>query len=68
MNKIELTNNDQIKHEEAKNQLLKKRINTLNRINKINNAIIKMPPPPRFKRGKDFKQDMSNIVKGQLRF
>jgi hypothetical protein len=69
MNKIELSNNDQIKHEEAKNQLLKKRINTINRINRINNAIIKMPPPPpRFKRGKDFKQDMSNIVKGKHRF
>jgi hypothetical protein len=69
LNGITLTNNDQIKHEEAKEELLIKRVNVVNVINKINNAIIKMPPPPqRFKRGKDFKQDMNNIVRGKIRF
>ena len=67
INNITLTNNDEIKHEEAKNQLLAKRINTVNRINKIN-YIIKNMPPPQVKRGKNFKQDMSNIVKGKIRF
>jgi hypothetical protein len=65
LNGISLTNNDQIKHEEAKEELLIKRVNV---INKINNAIIKMPPPSRFKKGKDFKQDMNNIVRGKIRF
>lgn len=63
---ISLTNNDQIKHEEAKQQLITKRVTVAN---KINNIIKNMPPPQqRFKRGKDFKQDMTNIVKGKTRF
>jgi hypothetical protein len=64
LNGITLTNIDQIKHEEAKQQLLSKRAIVAN---KINNAI-KTMPPSRFKRGKDFKQDMSNIVNGKVRF
>jgi hypothetical protein len=67
LNNMSLSNNDQIKHEEAKHQLLSTRVIVANKINKINNAIKNMPPP-RFKRGKDFKQDMSNIVKGNIRF
>ena len=61
---IPLSNSDQIKHEEAKTQLINKRVNQVNR---INNAIRNMPPPPT-KRGKNFKQDMSNIVKGNVRY
>jgi hypothetical protein len=64
MRGIPLSNTDQIKHEEAKTQLITKRVNQVNR---INNAIRNMPPPPP-KRGKNFKQDMSNIVKGRTRF
>jgi hypothetical protein len=64
MRGITLSNTDQIKHEEAKTQLITKRVNHVNR---INNAIRNMPPPPP-KRGKNFKQDMSNIVKGRVRF
>jgi hypothetical protein len=61
-----LTNSDQIKHEEAKKQLITKRVTV---VNKINNIIKNMPPPkPQFKRGKDFKQDMTNIVKGKTKF
>ena len=67
LNNLSLSNNEQIKHEEAKNQLISKRVNTVNKINKIN-YIIKNMPPPRLKRGKDFKQDMSNIVNGKTRF
>jgi hypothetical protein len=67
MNNIILTNNDEIKHEEAKNQLLAKRITTVNKINKIN-YIIKNMPPQQVKRGKNFQRDMSNIVKGKIRF
>jgi hypothetical protein len=67
LNGITLTNIDQIKHEEAKHQLLSKRAIVANNINKINNAI-KTMPPPRFKRVKDFKQDMSNIVNGKVKF
>jgi hypothetical protein len=63
MQGIPLSNTDQIKHEEAKTQLITKRVNHVNR---INNAIRNMPPPPP-KRGKNFKQDMSNIVKGRIR-
>lgn len=61
---IPLSNTDQIKHEEAKTQLIAKRVNHVNR---INNVIRNLPPPPP-KRGKNFKQDMSNIVKGRVRF
>jgi hypothetical protein len=64
MQGIPLSNTDQIKHEEAKTQLITKRVNQVNR---INNAIRNMPPPPP-KRGKNFKQDMSNVVKGRVRF
>jgi hypothetical protein len=64
MRGIPLSNTDQIKHEEAKTQLINKRVNQVNR---INNAIRNLPPPPP-KRGKNFKQDMSNIVKGRVRF
>jgi hypothetical protein len=64
MRGIPLSNTDQIKHEEAKTQLITKRVNQVNR---INNAIRNMPPP-QTKRGKNFKQDMSNIVKGRVRF
>jgi hypothetical protein len=61
-----LDSNDQIKHEEAKQQLITKRVTV---VNKINNIIKNMPPPQRrFKKGKDFKQDMNNIVKGKTRF
>lgn len=69
LNGISLTNNDQIKHEEAKNQLLSKRVTIANNINKINNAIaIKNARQPRYKREKDFKQDMKNIVSGNIRY
>jgi hypothetical protein len=64
MRGIPLSNTDQIKHEEAKTQLITKRVNQVNR---INNAIRNLPPP-QTKRGKNFKQDMSNIVKGRVRF
>jgi hypothetical protein len=64
MRGISLSNTDQIKHEEAKTQLITKRVNQVNR---INNAIRNMPQPHP-KRGKNFKQDMSNIVKGNVRF
>ena len=64
MRGIALSITDQIKHEEAKTQLINKRVNQVNR---INNAIRNLPPPPP-KRGKNFKQDMSNIVKGRVRF
>ena len=68
LNNVLLSNNAQIKHEESKNQLIAKRVSVANKINKINNIIKNMPPQPRFKRGKDFKQDMSNIVNGKTRF
>jgi len=64
MRGIPLSNTDQIKHEEAKTQLISKRVNQVNR---INNAIRNMPPS-QTKRGKNFKQDMSNIVRGKVRF
>jgi len=67
LNNVLLSNNAQIKHEESKNQLIAKRVTVANNINKINN-IIKNMPPPRLKRGKDYKQDMSNIVNGKTRF
>ena len=67
LNNVSLSNNEQIKHEEVKNQLIAKRVTVANKINKIN-YIIKNMPPPRLKRGKDFKQDMSNIVNGKTRF
>jgi hypothetical protein len=63
---VSLTINDKIKHEESKHQLITKRVTV---VNKLNNIIKNMPPPKqRFKRGKDFKQDMTNIVKGKTRF
>jgi len=61
---IVLSNTDHIKHEEAKNELISKRVD---RVNKINN-VIKSLPQPQKTRGKNFKQDMSNIVSGQTRF
>jgi hypothetical protein len=67
MSGIPLTNNDQIKHEEAKTQLLTKCVSVANRINKINYAIKNMPQP-QLKGRKNFKQDMSNIVNGKTRF
>ena len=59
-----LTLLDHIKHDEAKNQLMNKRVIRANNIN----AVLKSLPLPQKKRGKDFKQDMSNIVKGKTRF
>jgi len=64
MRGIPLSNTDQIKHEEAKTQLITKRVNQVNRINNV----IRNMPPPQTKRGKNFKQDMSSIVKGRVRF
>ena len=61
---ISLSNTDQIKHDEVKQQQLTKRVTV---VNKINNAI-KNLPQGRIKRGKDFKHDMTNIVKGKTRF
>ena len=60
----QLTIQDHIKHDEAKNQLMNKRVMRANKIN----AVIKSMPPPQKIRGKNFKQDMSNIVKGTVRF
>ena len=65
MRGIPLSNTDQVKHEEAKGQLIAKRVNKVNRINKINIALQNLPQP---KKGKNFKQDMRNIVKGKQRF
>ena len=62
---IPLSNTDQVKHEEAKSQLIAKRVNQVNRINKLNIALQNLPQP---KKGKNFRQDMSNIVKGKQRF
>jgi hypothetical protein len=63
MRGIPLSNDDQIKHEEAKHQLIVKRVNV---VNKINDAIKNIPLRP--KRGKNFKEDMTNIVNGRTRF
>jgi len=65
MRGIPLSNTDQVKHEEAKGQLIAKRVNQVNRINKLNIALQNLPQP---KKGKNFRQDMSNIVKGKQRF
>lgn len=65
MRGIPLSSTDQVKHEEAKGQLIAKRMNQVSRINKINIALRNLPQP---KRGKNFKQDMNNIVKGKQRF
>jgi hypothetical protein len=65
MRGIPLSSTDGVKHEEAKDQLIAKRVNQVNRINNINIALQNLP---RLKRGKNFKQDMSNIVKGKQRF
>ena len=62
---IPLSNTDQVKHEEAKGQLIAKRVNQVNRINKLNIALQNLPQP---KKGKNFRQDMRNIVKGKQRF
>ena len=51
--------NERIVHVEAKTELIQKRVV---RANKINDVIRNMP---RQSRGKDFKRDMSNIVKGK---
>ena len=67
LDNVLISTNAQIKHEESKNQLIAKRVTVANKINKINN-IIKNMPAPQVKRGKNFKQDMSNIVKGNIRF
>lgn len=64
MRGIPLSSTDQVKHEEAKGQLIAKRMNQVSRINKINIALRNLPQP---KRGKNFKQDMNNIVKGKQR-
>jgi hypothetical protein len=60
----QLTIYDHIRHDEAKNQLLAKRVI---RANKINTAMKSLPQSQQ-KRGKDFKQDMNNIVAGKTRY
>ena len=66
MRGIALSVSDHIKHEEAKNELISKRVD---RVNKINNVIKSMPiKQPQKTRGKNFKQDMSSIVNGKTRF
>lgn len=60
----QLTLLDHIKHDEAKNQMFAKRVIRANKIN----AVIKSLPLRQQKRGKDFKQDMTNIVNGKTRF
>ena len=60
---ITLTNVNNVKHDEAKTQLMTKRVVRANKIN----AFIKALPPPQQKRGKDFKRDMANIVNGKTR-
>ena len=64
MRGICLSVNDHIKHDEAKNELINKRVE---RVNKINNVIKSLPQQQKI-RGKDFKQDMSSIVSGKTRF
>jgi hypothetical protein len=59
-----LTLLDNIKHDEAKNQMFAK---CVIRVNKIN-AVIKSLPLPHQKKGKNFKQDMNSIVSGKTRF
>ena len=61
---IPLTNADNVKHDEAKTQLMTKRVIRANKIN----AYIKSMPSMQPKRGKDFNQDMTNIVIGKTRF
>jgi hypothetical protein len=51
--------NERIQHSEAKTELIQKRIV---RANTINQVIRSLPPKTR---GKDFKRDMNNIVKGK---
>ena len=60
----QLTLLDHIKHTEAKNQMFAKRIIRANKINEV----IKLLPLSHQKRGKNFKQDMTNIVNGKTRF
>ena len=60
----QLTIYDHIRHDEAKNQLLAKRVI---RANKINTAMKSLPQSQQ-KRGKDFKQDMNNTVAGKTRY
>ena len=64
MSGLQLTLLDRIKHNEAKNQMFAKRIIHANKINEV----IKSLPLRQQKRGKDFKQDMTNIVNGKTRF
>jgi len=61
MQGVHLTNSDQIKHEEAKSELIATRVNQVNRINNV----IRNLPASQMKRGKNFKQDMATIVKGK---
>jgi hypothetical protein len=51
--------NEKIVHTEAKTELIQKRVDRANRINEVIRNI------PQQVRGKDFKRDMSNVVKGK---
>ena len=51
--------NEKIVHIEAKTELIKKRVYRANRINEVIRNI------PQQVRGKDFKREMSNVVKGK---
>jgi hypothetical protein len=64
MSGLQLTLLDHIKHDEAKNQMFAKRVIRANKINEV----IKSLPLLQQKKGKDFKQDMNNIVSGKSRF
>jgi hypothetical protein len=51
--------NEKIVHIEAKTELIQKRVERANRINQVIRNI------PQQVRGKDFKREMSNVVKGK---
>jgi len=61
MNKISLTNDDQVKHSHAKKEMIFKQIEVSN---KINNILLSQQPNKK----KNFKENMNTIVKGRGRF
>ena len=63
MKGMSIRNEDKVLHEEARSELIKKRVESANKIN----ALIRSMPLPQEKRGKDFKREMRNIVNGKSR-
>ena len=62
MRGIALSCNENVRHEEAKSELIAKRMNEVNKINKLNRAIKEMNDRSK---GKPFKEVMKRIVSGK---